>query len=246
VELTGGSFSAATDRAYIPNDDRNVAVKAAKAFFAAAGIKDAGAFVRIKKRIPVCAGLGGGSADAAAVLRALDRLTGTGLSASGLEKIAEGVGSDVPFCVAGGTVLAGGRGELLAPLTALPDCRIVICMPHFSASTPELFARIDSRASRCRPDTAGMIRAIGDGDIRGVARRMYNVFEDVLDRPAAEVGEIKAALMDSGAAGSVMSGTGSAVFGIFEDESAAVKARDALALRCREVFLTRTQGRLKI
>ncbi|HBD85973.1 MAG TPA: 4-(cytidine 5'-diphospho)-2-C-methyl-D-erythritol kinase [Clostridiales bacterium] len=242
VTLTNGGFSAETDRDYIPCDDRNSALKAAKAFFAAAGIRDGGAAIRIKKRIPVCAGLGGGSSDAAAVLRALNRLTGAGLSARQLEAVAEGVGSDVPFCVSGGTALAQGRGERITPLPPLPACAVVICMPNFTASTPELFSRIGSRASRCRPDTDGMVKAIEAGDLAGVARRMYNVFEDVLGRRAADVRGMKNRLLDSGALGAVMSGTGSAVFGLFETDSAAAKARDALAEGCREVFLTRIQG----
>jgi 4-diphosphocytidyl-2-C-methyl-D-erythritol kinase len=242
VELTDGVFSAETGRAYIPCDDRNEAVKAARAFFAAAGITGTGALIRINKRIPVCAGLGGGSSDAAAVLRALNRLTGAGFSAAELEKIAEDVGSDVPFCVVGGTVLAEGRGEKLTPLVPLPDCDVVICMPRFTSSTPELFARIDARQSRCRPDTDGLIKAISDGDLARAARRMYNVFEDVLGRRAADIGKIKSGLLDAGALGAVMSGTGSAVFGLFGDGDSAERASGDLSGFCREVFLTRTKA----
>lgn len=246
VEPAEGVFSAATNRPYIPCDDRNEAVKAARAFFAAAGLSGAGAFIRINKRIPVCAGLGGGSSDAAAVLRALNRITGAGFSARELEEIAAGVGSDVPFCVSGGTVLAEGRGEKLTPLPPLPDCGVVICMPHFSSSTPELFARIDSRPSRCRPDTDGILKAVASGSLTGVSRRMYNVFEDVLGRRGADIGKLKTRLLDLGAAGAVMSGTGSAVFGLFKDTDTAAAARDALADCCREVFLTRTKREIII
>lgn len=246
VELTDGEFSAATNRPYIPCDDRNVAVKAARAFFEALGIGGVGAFIRIKKHVPVCAGLGGGSSDAAAVLRALNRLTMAGFSADALRDIAKGVGSDVPFCVTGGTVLGEGRGDKLSPLPPLPDCAVVICMPDFASSTPELFARIDSRVSRCRPDTDGLIAAISAKDLTGVSRRMYNVFEDVLGRRADEVREIKNRLMDAGAVGAVMSGTGSAVFGLFEDEKNAAAAQSELAKICRETFLTRTSGAIII
>ncbi|NCB52149.1 MAG: 4-(cytidine 5'-diphospho)-2-C-methyl-D-erythritol kinase [Clostridia bacterium] len=242
VELTDGEFSAATNKPYIPCDDRNVAVKAARAFFEALGIGGVGAFVRIKKQIPTCAGLGGGSSDAAAVLRALNSLTKAGFSADELRNIAKDVGSDVTFCVAGGTVLGEGRGDMLSPLPPLPDCAVVICMPDFSSSTPELFARIDSRVSRCRPDTEGLSSAISAGDLTGVARRMYNVFEDVLGRRMDEVNKIKSRLLDTGALGAVMSGTGSAVFGLFEDEKEAGAARDAISKECREAFLTRTKA----
>lgn len=242
VELTDGPTSAETDRPYIPGDERNVAVKAALAFFAAAGVTDRGARISIRKRVPVCAGLGGGSSDAAAVLRALNRLYGNRFTAEELERIGFSVGSDVPFCVRGGTVLAQGRGELLSRLRALPETPVVICMPAFTSSTPELFSRIDARASRCRPDTEGLAAALERGDIGRVARRMYNVFEDVLGRRAETVRAIKTALLDAGALGAVMSGTGSAVFGLFPDAETAASAARVLRPLCREVFLTRTRG----
>ena len=235
-----GFFRAETNRSYIPCDDRNIAVKAARAFFEAAGL-ESGAYVKITKRIPVCAGLGGGSSDAAAVIRALNELTGGPLGSEELYAAALKAGSDVPFCLMGGTALAGGRGEVLTPLTPLPKTPAVICMPHFTCSTPELFSRLDSLRTRCRPDTDGLVAALRAGDLAGVARRMYNVFEDALDRRAAQaVGEIKRLLLDSGALGAVMSGSGSAVYGLFRDrETASTAAQNAKAL-CREVFLTET------
>ena len=242
VELReDGSFLAETNRRYIPSGEKNEAVKAARAFFSAAGLS-LGAYIRIEKRIPVCAGLGGGSADAAAVLRALNALTGANFGAERLREIAAQVGSDVPFCVEGGTALVTGRGETVEELPALPDCGIVICMPHFTCSTPELFGRIDSRDSACRPDTPGLLSALEAGDLAGVSRRMYNVFEDVLDRRSGRaVTEIKGSLLDSGALGAVMSGSGSAVFGIFRPGPAAGEAARAVSHLCREVFVTRAE-----
>ena len=198
-----GFFRAETNRSYIPTDERNIAVKAAKAYFEAAGI-DSGAYIKITKRIPVCAGLGGGSSDAAAVIRALGELTGAPLEGGELCAAALKAGSDVPFCLMGGTALATGRGEVLTPLPPLPRTDAVICMPHFTCSTPELFARLDTLRTRCRPDTDGLVAALRAGDVAGVARRMYNVFEDALDRRAAQaVGEIKRCLLDNGALGAV-------------------------------------------
>lgn len=246
VELTDGAFRAETDKPYIPSDERNVAVKAAQAFFAAAGIEGRGALIRIIKRVPVCAGLGGGSSDAAAVLRALNVLTGAGLTRAELEAIASGVGSDVAFCVRGGTQLAEGRGDALTPLAPLPVTPAVICMPHFTASTPELFQRIDARNSRCHPDTDGLVAALAEGDAAKVSRRMYNVFEDMLERRAAVVKEIKGVMLDEGAMGAAMSGTGSAVFGLFPDEERARRACAALGAICREVFLTSTCGEISL
>ncbi len=235
-----GDYLAQTNRSYIPTGDKNVAVKAARAYYAALG-REGGAHMRITKRIPVCAGLGGGSSDAAAVLLALNELHGGALDSAALQAAALAAGSDVPFCLMGGTALAEGRGELLTPLPKLPETDTVICMPYFSCSTPELFGRIDSRRSRCHPDTAGLIAALEAGDVRGVAQRMYNVFEDALGKRAANtVQEIKLQLLDNGALGAAMSGSGSAVFGLFPDAESAAKAYEAVRPLCREVFLART------
>ena len=181
---------------------------------------------------------GGGSSDAAAVLRALNELNGGALDDERLYAAAMEAGSDVPYCLMGGAALAEGRGEKLTALPALPRTHVVICMPHFSCSTPELFGRIDARRSRCHPDTNGIIDAITRGDVRGVAQRMYNVFEDVLDaRASRTVNSLKFQLLDSGALGAAMSGSGSAVFGLFPDEASARAAYSEVKANCREVFL---------
>ncbi len=225
---------------FLPNDERNLAAAAALRFREATGKGADGLAISIRKRIPVCAGMGGGSSDAAAVLRGLNTLTGVGLPPKRLAEVGGLVGSDVPYCVIGGTALAEGRGEILTPLPPLPDCRIVICKPKFFISTPELFSRINCARIRCRPDTAGVIAALEAGDLNGVARRLYNVFEDVLPaRYAAEIAEIKDVLIHSGALGAAMSGTGPTVFGLFETESCAEAAYAALAGTYQDVFLTR-------
>ena len=237
VELTqDGSFSLDPGQSYLPADGRNLALRAAQLFLDGTSL---GANIAIAKRIPVCAGLGGGSADAAAVLRALNQLTGRGMSVPDLCAFGLQVGSDVPFCVMEGAALAEGRGEQLTPIAPLPDCGIVICKPAFSIATPELFGRVDGRKSRLRPDTAGMLSALEAGDLPGAARRVYNVFEDVLDRRQQEVFAIKRALTDMGALGAAMTGSGSAVFGLFDDNSAAAAAYETLSQRYKECFLTR-------
>lgn len=229
-----------TDLCFLPNDDRNLAAKAARAFFAHTG-KELGLRIEISKRIPVCAGTAGGSSDAAAVLRGLNEMTGAGLSPAELAKIGESVGSDVPYCVLGTTALAEGRGEVLTELPPLPPCRAVLCKPSFSVSTPELFGRIDGHRITCRPDTAGVLAALERGDLREVARRMYNVFEDALpDRHRRTVSEIKATLIAEGALGACMSGTGSTVFGLFDDEVAAKNAFEVLRAQYPETFLCKT------
>ena len=212
---------------FIPSDERNLAVKAALCFLAAAGKAGQGMLITLTKRIPVGAGMAGGSADAAAVLRALNRMYDFPFTGDALEKLAEQVGSDVPFCVRGGTMLATGRGEKLESLPDLPDCQFVLCKPDFSISTPELFRKLDQSSLRCHPDTAGIVAALQSGELEPIARRMYNVFEDVDDRRLRTVKDIKSVLLDCGALGAIMTGTGSAVFGIFRPEadcSAAVEA----------------------
>lgn len=240
-----GTCRAETNRSYLPCGADNVAVRAAQGFRARAGLT-CGVHIRLHKRIPVCAGLGGGSSDAAAVLRALERLTGAGFTRTQLEEMGAEIGSDVPYCVAGGTVLAEGRGEWLTPVTPMPRLPVVICKPDFPISTPELFHRVDARTSRCRPDTDGICAALADGDMGKLARRMYNVFEDVLTHREGEIAAIKSRLLDGGALGAVMSGTGSAVFGLFADADSAAYAKRRLARDYQECFLTETIARLEI
>ena len=197
-----GVCRAETNRSYLPCGADNVAVRAAQVFLSRAGLT-CGVHIRLHKRIPVCAGLGGGSSDAAAVLRALERLTGAGFTRAELEEMGAQVGSDVPYCVAGGTMLAEGRGERLTPVTPMPRMPVVICKPDFPISTPELFHRVDARTSRCRPDTEGICAALADGDMPRLARRMYNVFEDVLTHREGEIAAIKSRLLDGGALGEI-------------------------------------------
>ena len=215
----GDRVRARSNLRFIPGDERNLAVKAALCFLEETGHAGQGMLIEINKRIPVGAGMGGGSSDAAAVLRALNRLYGEPLDREQLRRLSERIGSDVPFCVWGGTALASGRGEKLEALPAMPDCCFVICKPEFSISTPELFKKLDEIKLRCHPDTAGIVDAIGKGQLRQICRRMYNVFEDVDDRRMRTVSDIKSVLLDHGALGAVMTGTGSAVFGVFEQGS---------------------------
>ena len=157
LEQTGEKgIHAACNFRYIPTDERNLAVRAAGAFLDTIGKEKDGILIRMDKTIPVGAGMAGGSADAAAVLRGMNRLYGSCMNRRDLEKLGERIGSDVAFCIAGGTSLARGRGEVLEDLTPMPDCAIVVCKPGFSISTPELFRKLDQIGLRTHPDTAGM------------------------------------------------------------------------------------------
>ena len=225
---SSGVFSASTNFRYIPSGEKNLAVKAAMRFFSEIGDQKSGAKISIKKHIPVGSGMGGGSSDAAAVLRALNRINGNLFSVKKLAELGADVGSDVPFCVYGGTALAKGRGELLTPLKPMPKCWFVICKPSFSISTPELFKKLDCVSSRHHPDTAGILDGINAGDLGAICRRMYNVFEEVDDRRMTSIREIKSKLIDLGAMGAVMTGSGSALFGIFDSEAKALAAESAM------------------
>lgn len=241
-----GKISVSTNRSFLPCNNKNSAWKAAEQFLLASGITGYDVDIDIFKRIPVCAGMAGGSTDAAAVLRGLNEMFETGFSQEKLEKIGEKIGSDVPYCVAGGTVLAEGRGEKLTELSPLRKCPVVICKPGFPVSTPELFARIDCAKIKCRPDMDGMLAALSEDDLISVGRRVYNVFEDVLPSGKDDIQYIKNKMYDYCALGSAMTGTGSAVFGIFDDEQSAEAAYEDLRRRYDECFLTETVGKIKI
>ena len=172
--------------------------------------------------------MAGGSSDAAAVLRGLNTAFGNELSRNDLMILAGETGSDVAFCLLGGTALAEGRGEILTPLRPFPACFFVICKPEYSVSTPELFQALDKMKIRVHPDTQGLLEAVKTADLKQICRRMYNVFEDVPDRRMKTIAEIKRKLMNAGAQGAIMTGTGSAVFGVFPDENKAVKAAEEL------------------
>ena len=226
--LESGPVTASSNLRYIPGDDRNLAVKAAKLYLKKTGREQLGAKIHIQKRIPVGAGMAGGSSDAAAVLRGLNTVFGNELSRNDLMILAGATGSDVAFCLLGGTALAEGRGEILTPLRPFPACFFVICKPEYSVSTPELFQALDKMKIRVHPDTQGLLEAVKTADLKQICRRMYNVFEDVPDRRMKTIAEIKRKLMNAGAQGAVMTGTGSAVFGVFRDENKAEKAAEGL------------------
>ena len=240
-ENQGEGLRVSANLRFLPTGEKNLAAAAALRFWEALGREQEDLDIRIEKRIPVCAGMAGGSSDAAAVLRALNQRAGDHFSPKELARLGERVGSDVPYCVLGGTALAEGRGEVLTPLAPLPRCWVVACKPDFPISTPELFAQADRVKLRRRPDTAGLVAALEAGDLGGVARRMYNVFEDVLPaRLYTRVAEIKNILIQCGALGANMSGSGPTAFGLFDRLEAAQEARACLAQRYRDTFLCET------
>ena len=207
----------------IPEDETNLAWKAAEVFYAATGRTTTGLAIRITKRIPMQAGLGGGSADAAAVLRALNQHYGNPMSILALAEIGAQVGSDVPFCVLCGTAMVEGRGEKLRKLPDLPDCFFVVCKPDFSSSTPELYRQLDASVIAHRPNNQAMESALLAGDLQRIADNIWNVFDPVVTKDHLELNYIKSIFNSYGAVAYQMTGSGSAVFAIVtEFEHAAV------------------------
>ena len=222
---TGKPWSLKCDKEGImPCDERNLAWKAAALFEKVAKVDLGGIEIRIVKRIPSQAGMGGGSADAAAVLRALNRHYDFPFSIMALAEISAEIGSDVPFCVLGGTVMCEGRGERMRVLPNMPDdCIIVVCKPAFGVSTPELYRKIDSVAIAHRPDNKAMEKALLEGDLQKVCAEIYNVFDPLVTEEHLEMNYIKSIMNTYGAIAYQMTGSGSAVFCILPDfESAAV------------------------
>ena len=220
---TGKPWKLLCSKEGVPTDERNLAWKAAKVYCDALNKDPNGLEIRITKRIPVEAGLGGGSADAAAVLRALNDYYGNPLSILALAELGAQVGSDVPFCVVGGTAMVEGRGEKLRKLPDMPDCIFVVCKPDFSVSTPELYKKIDEVAIPERPDHQAMESALLAGDLEKVAHNLHNVFDPVVTDEHLELNYIKSLFHQYGAVGYQMTGSGSAVYAIVSEfEVAAV------------------------
>ena len=223
----------------MPSNEKNIAYKAALAFFDYTNIKGSVRII-IHKNIPVAAGLAGGSGNAAAVLCALDKLYGTGLSEKQLCEIGLTLGADVPFCIMGNTALAQGIGEILTPLPEAPKMTILLVKPPVNISTASIYELIDNEPLKKRPDTAAMISALENKNISEIASNLYNVMEDVTGKLCPVVGGIKKKMLMNGAQGAVMSGSGPTVFGIFNDYQTAKKSHDSFAYQYRDVFLANT------
>ena len=236
---TGKPWKLLCSREDIPCDERNLAWKAAKVYCEAMNKEPEGLEIRSTKRIPSQAGLGGGSADAAAVLRALNEHYGNPLSIMALAELGAQVGSDVPFCVVGGTAMVEGRGERIRMLPAMPDCVFVVCKPDFSISTPELFKKIDEKAIAKRPDNRAMESAILSGDPGRVAENFCNVFDPVVTEEHLELNYIKSIFNSYGSVGQQMTGSGSAVFCVVPEFEFAAVICNMLRENYPQVFIAK-------
>ena len=219
---------------FVPANDKNTAVKAALAFFHYTGLL-AGVDMTIYKRVPVRAGMAGGSADAAGVLVGLNELYNARLSMSELCAIGAGIGADVPFALLGGTCRVRGVGDLMKALPPCPDCWFVVAMPSVGVSTPEAFARYDTMGSPVHPDCEAQEQAIRANDLRGVCAAAGNALEHCSG--AVETPAICKTLRAHGAVTAQMTGSGAAVFGIFDDEDAARNAAVELKKGYKQVYV---------
>ena len=230
---TGEDWKLECDWEDVPTDSENLAWKAAGLFYKEIGKDPQGITIRITKRIPMGAGLAGGSADAAAVLTALNRHEGEPFSKWELARLGAKIGSDVPLCVVGGTALAKGRGEKVAQLLPMPQCFYCVAKPDFSVSTPELYAKWDAVQDPYHPDIHGMGRALDQQNLMHVAGYLGNAFEPMVVAEHPEIEKIKEKMRDCGALGCAMTGSGSAVFGIFDAFDMAAMASMELMESCK-------------
>ena len=236
VEQTGGTgitVTASVDP--IPTDESNLAVKAVKAFAAKTGVPADGLSIHIEKRIPVAAGLGGGSSDAAATLRALNVLYETNLSVDELAEIGIEVGSDVPFCVHGGCAYVEGKGDMVVPTTPMPQCIIVIGKPDLAISTEKMYQRFDQAELPQRADhTPEIMLGLRWENLKAVAESVGNAFEQVLMKNERNTVDMMKEVMNQfGTLGTAMTGSGPAVFGIFDNELYARVASETLRQRLK-------------
>lgn len=220
----------------IPLDEKNIAYKAAKAFFSAANIKNKGINIDIVKKIPHAAGMAGGSADGAGVLVALNELCGTGMSEDELCEIGVKIGADVPFCIKGGTLLAQGIGDVLNKVKPLRKCSILIAKPECSVNTGYAYKQFDEHGKTHTPDKLGMLYAMQSRDLKEICSKMENVFEQFI--AVDNKVEIKDVMRTYGALGVCMSGSGPTVFGIFDDKLLAQECAAKLEPYAKDIIVT--------
>ncbi|ADZ85807.1 4-(cytidine 5'-diphospho)-2-C-methyl-D-erythritol kinase [Cellulosilyticum lentocellum] len=227
---------------WLPTNEKNIAYRAAQLFFEEAGIEEYGVSIEITKRIPVAAGLAGGSTDAAATLVGLNRLYETFYKREKLMEMGLKLGADVPFCIARGTMLAEGIGEVLTPLKPVPSMHVVLVKPPISVSTASVYKGLDINNIKLHPDTPKMIQAIEAQSPYEIATHMANVLEEVTIPMHPIIGAIRRELVQHGAMGAMMSGSGSAVFGLFDSKEKANKAAQYFKIErsIREVYVTTT------
>lgn len=227
------------DNEELPTDGNNLICKAAKLLLESAGI-EGGVRITLEKHIPIAAGMAGGSTDAAAALLGINELYEIGYDVDKLKELGVKIGADVPYCIQGGTALAEGIGEVLSPLPTPPACRLVIAKPDINVSTKFVYENLRANELESHPDIDGMIEGLEKGDLKAITDRLANVLETVTVPAYPIIDEIKQTMLDAGAEGALMSGSGPTVFGIFTElekaKQAAKRIKDAEL--AKQVFVT--------
>lgn len=238
--LSEDRIAVGTDRKDLPCDEKNLACRAAKLMKEEYALKG-GVEIFLKKRIPMAAGMAGGSADCAAVLRGMNELFGLGLSLKELQTEGVKLGADVPYCLLGGCALSEGIGEVLTALKSPPDCVLVLAKPDINVSTKYVYENLNLQTLEKHPDIDGIVQSIEEGSLKGLCGKLGNVLESVTGREYPVIGEIEGEMKRAGALCAVMSGSGPTVFGIFEERESAQKAIDEMKRKslAKEVFLSR-------
>lgn len=239
IRRTEAGIVLTCDTGLLPCDDGNIVYRAAKLMTEEYSLPG-GMEIHLCKRIPMAAGMAGGSADAAATLHGINELYGLGATTEKLCELGVKLGADVPYCICGGTMLAEGIGEKLTKLPAMPECVLVVAKPDFDVSTGYVYENLHANSLREHPDIDGMVDAIKNHDLQAVAARMENVLENVSVRKYPEIATLKELMKSYGALNAVMSGSGPSVFGIFTDAEAARRCADAIRDKAMapQVFVT--------
>ena len=231
---SSGKITLSTNLPYLPVNEHNLVYRAIDIMRRHYHIKD-GIHADISKRIPVAAGMAGGSTDAAAAFVGMNQMFELGISQDTLMKYAVSLGADIPFCIMRGTALSEGIGELLTPLAPMPECWFLVVKPVFSMSTKYVYENLVLNQDTIHPDIDGMVEALDRGDLKGITSRMGNVLEQVTRMHYPDIEKIKDCMREFGAEEALMSGSGSTVFGVFINRGKAEKAADA----CRSRFAIR-------
>lgn len=239
IEVTEKGISLDCNLDYIPKDSKNIAYKAAHAMLERFHI-DKGVHITILKRIPVAAGLAGGSTNAAAVIKGMNELFNLGLGREEMMKIGLTLGADVPYCIVGGTALCTGVGEIVTPLAPFSGVTVLLVKPAFGVSTRDAYMGFALDKVKKHVETTKLIRAMEKRQIKSVAYYMRNLLENVTLRKHPILKTVKYHMMEQGAVGTLMSGSGPTVFGIFEDDVLAENAARIFREKYREVYLTKT------
>jgi len=228
-----------TDAGELPTDENNLIYKAAKLMFDTYQVQG-GVKIHLQKNIPIAAGMAGGSTDAAATMKGIRELYGLECSQEELMALGVKIGADVPYCIMGGTALAEGIGEKLTALPKTPECFLLVAKPDINVSTKYVYEHLDAEGVEEHPDIDGMIQAIEDGALQGVVERLGNVLENVTVKAHPVITTIKERMQELGAAGSLMSGSGPTVFGIFTEEGKAREAYEAIKGEklAKQIFVT--------